>query len=122
MTAIAELKNLDSDALIKIVDGKEDLGREVMQAMVDQLSHESELLAQLVADEDWAQLNYLTNKLCSAAAWCGMAKIKHFSHELNATVNHHNLAKIPRQLDLLRDAIDDALAEAANLDFHPNVA
>jgi hypothetical protein len=117
-----ELKNLDFNALLRLVDGEEALGREVMQTMVDELADENEELPKIVARQDWKLLNYLTDRLSGSAAWCGMDKIKYISNLLSSAASRQDLTQIHLQLGELQHAIADALTDAADLKIIPRNA
>lgn len=116
------MKDIDYEILFKIVDGEENLGREVIQMMVNTLPVESERIAQFAAQQNWHQVDYLTHKLCGSAAFCGMTKVKYYAQKLNNSVRHHDLVHISTQLEDLQAAIISALKEAENFRMQPRKA
>jgi len=110
---------LNFSAAIQLCGGKEDLAREIIQMLVDELPKQNLLLQTAFEQHDWKQLDYLTHKLSGSAAYCGMEQIKKYSHIVNKTIREKDLPQVIIQLPLLQQAITSALAAAAALDIKP---
>jgi HPt (histidine-containing phosphotransfer) domain-containing protein len=110
---------LNFSAAVQLCGGKEDLAREIIPMLVNELPQQNLLLQTAFEQHDWKQLDYLTHKLSGSAAYCGMEQIKTYAHAVNKTIRQQDLPQVIVQLPMLQQAITAALAAAAALDIKP---
>ena len=110
---------LNFTAAVQLCGGKEDIAREIIQMLVNELPEQNKMLQSAYEQQDWQQLDYLTHKLSGSASYCGMDQIKMYSHTLNRSIRQRDLEQVPTQFTQLHLAIDSALNAAAALNIKP---
>lgn len=110
---------LNLPAAIQLCGGKEDIAREIIQMLINELPQQAQDLQTALMQKNWHDMDYISHKLAGSAAYCGMELIKKNARALNTMIRTQELQNIDGQAAMLQNIISETLAIAAALNITP---
>ena len=116
---VAQDSPLNLSAAIQLCGGKEDIAREIIQMLINELPQHAQNLAAALSQQNWHEMDYISHKLAGSAAYCGMELLKKQARTLNNLIREQQWNNVSTQTEILQQIIAQTLAAAAKLDINP---
>lgn len=103
---------IDYAFVLNLLDGNDELGREVIQMMVDDLYTICSRLNNHIEKKNWKEIALVSERLEDAAIYSGMNQIKILAHRINTSAKAEDAIKVYQEIDELEKAVQAILVNA----------
>lgn len=102
---------------LKLAKDNAALARDMLQMLIDSLKQEPVNWSQLLADNNWGELQNAAHKLYGGACYCGVPALKEAAHQLDRDLQQGQLETVEHKIALLNREIQRLLAWSEDYDL-----
>lgn len=110
---------LNLAAATELCGGKEDIAREIIQMLINELPQQALDLRTALTQQNWHDMDYISHKLAGSTAYCGMEVLKKQARALNNMIRQQQWSNVEIQTDRVLKTINETLTAAAALNISP---